>query len=375
MNRVPPSGFAGVTRCIATVVLAGVALQCRPAAAAEPQSPDEIVAKIKPGTSRRDAHRIIDQARPGDRDAWRDRSLQWSGHNRERYQVADSVYVLLSYATSGLHISPDDQVESVRISSFQDLREAIPADLFPFVELVHRSPSLHGRDFNPVNLIRAVNGLHDAGQERASRSLQKYLELSASTAVNQDRNFAHDLDEERVLLIARLLFTRRGNGRAVPDMTYMMVGTAQMPRETAASKLWPLWPLIVENDIPFMPSPGYVGSGPAVEEDLNDYMREGDFRASALAPTALPLSAVDKITESARWLAVFELQPARDQDITRGLLRAQALRGMGGLLDARVLAAALKDGSNEAWERCFTQSDLAGARWNPLSQRFAKAGK
>jgi len=369
------SGFVHATRCIATVVLTGVALQCRWAVAQEPKSTDEIVAKVKAGTSRRDARRIIEQARPGDGYTWSDSSLQWSGHNRERYQLADSVYVLLSYTTSGLRISPDDHVESVCTATFQDLRGIVPPELFQYVELIHKSPSLHGRRFNPVNLIRAVNGLRGAGRERASQSLRKYVELSAPSAENEDRNFAYDLDGERVLLVARLLFTSRANGRPVPDMSYMKVGTAQMSRATASPKLWPLWPLIVENDIPFMPSPGYDGNGPAVGDDLNYYLHECDFRASELTPTALPLSAADKITESARWVAIFELQSGEDQDVTRGLLRKQALRSMACLLDARVLEAALTDQSNEAWERCFTQKDLAGAHWDAAPQRFTRGPK
>ena len=92
------------------------------------------------------------------------------------------------------------------MADLSNLRNEIGDDLFPYVTLIHEAPSIDGFSFNPVALIRAVNGLWPVGPGRALAAARAYNALGTA---DPDRGQQYGLDEQRIFLVLRLLFVRK----------------------------------------------------------------------------------------------------------------------------------------------------------------------
>lgn len=197
------------------------------------------------------------------------------------------------------------------------MTELTPPDSRPEIEsaidnaLVAMSvlPGFLGTKFNPRPLIIAVNELQKLPQEHAGRVLLSYSERAWS---EPDSIF------DRVLLVARVLFTPKDGSPPVPSLNQGMPDLQEPEDRT----LIPLFPLHVYRGIPFLLVGGYlVGGEPespaAYLAWCAEYCR---VRSTPIIPDDDPLASVDEFLQSSAWK---ELNP---KPWHYGMLRHQALR-------------------------------------------------
>jgi hypothetical protein len=222
----------------------------------------EILSHVRVGMTDAQSEGVIHTLRPGE--DWDD----WAasvGHPTayRRYSLGNDAHLILAFgdvSDPNGNIDKNDKVTAIEIIHFDDLKDQVPAGLFPYVRLIHQSPSVNGEYFDPVPLIRAVNALQPLGQEKALRALREYVKLVATMdAADPEREWRYDLDEQRVFLIARTLFVRKDGDRQMP---WMAIG-ATNPDVDPGDKNWPLFPLVMQDDIPFDLSCGYGLAGTA----------------------------------------------------------------------------------------------------------------
>lgn len=213
-----------------------------------------------------------------------------------------------------------------------------------------------GWQFDPAQLIRAVNHCHQLGHDGSLVALRTTLERSDSGG--QDT-------AEKVLLVARVLYTPKGGNLSLPSLQR---GQAE-PSEPSDQTLAPLFPVHIIEDIPFLLIAGYrlAGQAPPAGDYLAWCEHEGILRSNPISPGPEPLSAADKIINS-------EVASTLAHDQTWDhMLRLQALRmvarickavgGMDGDLAAQVRTA-------EAWSQLKQQCEGTPLRWDGVRDRY-----
>jgi len=249
-------------------------------------------------------------------------------------------------------------IRSTEVVSFQDLRPRVDPELFEAVAAIHRSPSAQrGLEFNPVRLIRAVNVLQALGKEKALKALWAYVHLAGELPVAD--GFKYQVDEYRVLPVARLLF----NG---PPFV-LGAGDISPPE----GKEWPLFPIVVVQDLPFMLVSGYILAGRGQSAD--EYLRgtAGSLREAPLAPRVTALEAADELTQSETWKAL-RLGPG-NEGRKRWQLRAQALRALSPVFTRRPEETSndcCVDPTEPQWRATLERAKSAGILWCPELQEF-----
>jgi hypothetical protein len=244
------------------------------------------------------------------------------------------------------------------MTDLSDLRGEIGSDLYPYVKLVHQAPSIDGATFNPVALIRAVNGLQSLGKERAVAVLRTYDKVATA---NANRREKYGLDEQRIFLILRLLFVPEDAASGVPPM---LIGEADPP-PPQGDHTWPLFPLVVVDQIPFLPVSGYgflMGGLPQSPLDHVVYCAQRcRLRDEPLVPETSPIKAVESLLASEQWE---RFVPPDRAEWFEGMLRRQALRALAPLYT-------VPEGDSMAeWRRFVKEIAELEPCWDPAKQQF-----
>lgn len=250
---------------------------------------------------------------------------------------------------------------------FSDLKTEIGSDLYPNVHMVHKAPSIIGSDFDPVALIHAVNVLHALGKEKAITILRTYIALSTS---DPGRSEQYDLDEQRVFLVLRLLFVQKYGKIGMPPL---LIGASDVVVSHLNSS-WPLFPIAVVNQIPFLLVSGYtLGGFPQNPLDHLDYcLQFCQLRHKPIEPESSSVDAVESLLASERWQTLI---PDEREYWYRGMLYRQALRALTPLytvsekkLDA--LYPQQKGDLMSEWHRHVKSIMKFEPRWDPVAQQF-----
>ncbi|HEX4796347.1 MAG TPA: hypothetical protein VH370_21340 [Humisphaera sp.] len=323
------------------------------------------LAAIKPGMTYAEAtallkQRLPDQAQP----LGQDRNEEWTG----RVDVGEGVYLLLRVKhmkAPKSHILPEDMITDVSFISFDDFRPSMTTKLFPLVRLIHLSSSW-GDSFDPAALVRAVNGLRLAGKDTALQAMRVYAGLGGPES---EQAWKYNIDDQRVFLVVRLLFERKDGNAMMPRPILGQISPDIRPNP----KDWPLFPLVVVDDIPFCLCRGYTLAG--VPEDpsqhLKYYEKNCEIRAQRLSPRISPLTAVDQLCESDSWRRVF-LDDTAGAD-TREMLRIQAVRSVSNLLGAMPNTRRFNGALGEkTWNAYRSDERLSLLAWDDEKQCFLK---
>lgn len=221
---------------------------------------------------------------------------------------------------------PSDAVRLVRnglakkaMPDLNDLQTEIGQDLYPYVQLVHNAPAINGWTFNPAALVRAVNGLLPLGKERALDVLRKYFAVATA---NSDRREQLDLDEQRIFLVLRLLFICGQGEHCLPPL---LIGAPDV-EPPPGDDTWPLFPLAVVDDIPFLLTSGFGfmfgGAAQSSVEHIDYYAKYCELRDHPLEPKTSPLVAVESLVASGGW----QKMVSAEAEGHRAMLSRQALR-------------------------------------------------
>jgi len=254
-------------------------------------------------------------------------------------------------------------IRSTEIVAFPDLRNRIDPDLYEAVAAIHRSPSpQRGLQFSPLRMVRAVNALQPLGKEKALKALRAYERLARELSVEQRRKYL--VEEDRILPIVHLLF--EGKGRRLPGF---LLGAGDVAPPPGGA--WPLFPIVLVQDVPFMMVSGYVLNG--VPQGAADHLRLdlGPVRADPLAPRVPALEAADELTQSDAW-ASLRLGPG-NEGRKRWMIRRQALDAVSSVFRLRPEESSndcCVDPTETQWRAAVARAGSSGLIWSPELQDF-----
>lgn len=241
-------------------------------------------------------------------------------------------------------------------SSVQMLTIPAAPELSRELALINRACNWPFADPNGVDLIRAVNALQPLGKERALAVLENYLHLASSFQ-----------DGEIVFWIIRLLFEPIQLGDRIPSP---MIAVILDDRKLPEARSWPLNPMAIHNDVPFMLGQQIGMSG--VPEQPSSHIRwarlQGVVRDKPLAPAANPLAAAEAILESRRFKALDQF--SHDEAIQA--LRSQALAMVKGLVPPLAENSKADDAQ---WKSRLKAAADAGIHWDTKREQFVAGMK
>jgi hypothetical protein len=324
--------------------------------------------EFKPGTPKSEIETFIGKIRTSSRPregGWRG----WGSNNRWHtlYALDEDFDLFVVHDES-----PSSLVESVEVVGLPDLRAKIDPDLYPLVKAVHRAPGPAIIGFDPIALIRAANALHPAGKERALDALHAYHDLV--TGLAHDDRMKYFLDEQRIFLVLRVLFQRTDGNPTLPPMH---IGATDVPMEEGHAE-FPIFPLVLRDDLPFLLVGGYGLAGKAESPRVHlRYCRERcSLRERPLAPGSSPVEIVDGLTITKEWKRVFgETEP----NYGLGRVRALALAALSSIHAAKHGTCGTlshRGVHHDAdWREEAEAVRLLHPRWDPARQDFVAGNR
>ncbi len=339
---------------------------------------------LKIGMTSSRVNKIIEEKRPGVF-FWSDSFSATNKIGLRRSLMGNGSGLVLGFAgmKDGFNIGEDDKLVFIQTVQFSDLKSEMAEGLFEPLKLIHLSPRVAGYEFDPVPLVRVVNGLHALGNEKALHALREYRKLAGESNGSQDieiirrsyhRAWIYDIDDRRLFLIARLLFKRTDG---VDQMPLLKLGATSPPG--GPDKDWPLFPLVVGDDVPFLMINGYNLAGAAEPSTRHiDYCeRNCDLRKSPLLPADSPMRAAERVFASTQWKSLF----SGDEDLNgrhaKSLLRAQAIRSVEDLLaptsnDYMSLEpnCAPATENDRTWQRFLTRFEQLNIKWSVEKNKY-----
>ena len=254
-------------------------------------------------------------------------------------------------------------IRSMEVVGLPDLGRRIDPELVEAVAAIHRSPSAErGLEFGSLRLIRAVNALQLLGKEKALKALWAYDRLAHDLSYEERQKY--QVDEYRILPLVRLLFEGPG-GRRPPFL--LGAGDVADPGDDS----WPLFPIVLVQDVPFMMVSGYALAGKAQSASAHLRGELGPMRAAPLAPRATPLDAADELTQSAVWKSL-KLGPG-NEGRKKWQIRRQALGAVASIFALRPEESSndcCVDPTETQWRAAVERAASSGLIWSPEIQDF-----
>ena len=234
------------------------------------------------------------------------------------------------------------------------------AELSHAIGLVNHASGWPFRNPDGTDLIRAVNALQQLGKDKAIAELEKYIELTSGPDYHSE--------SEIVFWIARVLFP--------PEPGELLqrpaIGVFLDDRDAADSDKWPLNPMAVVNDIPFMLGHQISTSGrPAHPSSVIKFAKNhGILREKALAPTTDPLTAAEFLFADDKFKVLDEYSR---KEATR-LIRSQALTMAGIALQKGFLGPVsfYDELDDRNWKAVIAKTARRQISWDKKLEQFVK---
>ncbi len=250
-----------------------------------------------------------------------------------------------------------------------------PRPLSRIQKIINTSPLPAAGGFDPVALIRAVNELHALGKDKALAELRSFAKEARGfptfeVRVPEDISTA---DKQCLFAIIMLLFEADSPKYPVPNPA---LGG---PLPSPGAKDWPLWPLypfVVEDDIPFCLAEGFVLAGMATPPETHIKWAEqhGRLRTKPLRPKTDPVTAATKILATPQGQRLFGKDCKAEH--YHGILMHQALAALPGLLPptkerGRFITSKNYDGDAD-WRDCQQKAAALDLRWDADAMKWVK---
>jgi hypothetical protein len=164
------------------------------------------------------------------------------------------------------------------------------------MQIINGAPSYSQNDFNPAKLVRAVNHLMPMGKDKAIRELRAFLKI-ARDSTNETVRCDEDIDTSDgtcVFLIVRLLFEPAEPNRELPHIATIPFTPIVDSKD---KNKWPLYPLYLQDDVPFFLVYGGASSGmPDLPDRHVDWAeKHGKIRRKLLRPLDNPMLAAARL--------------------------------------------------------------------------------
>jgi hypothetical protein len=223
------------------------------------------------------------------------------------------------------------------------------------LDLINRTSGWPFSNPDGTDLIRAVNSLQRLGKDKALAVLEKYLEL-VSQADYRD-------EQDIVFWIVRLLFEPiQPNKPLRPPAIAVLLDD----REVAEVDKWPLNPIGVIDDMPFMLGRRINMAG--MPQSPKTYVKwarhSGVVRERRLMPAKDPIVAAETLFGDQRFLALDDFARNAADRIVR--LQATAMAG----LTARAASGRLSSIDDLSWEASVTAAARRIMSWDADRERF-----
>lgn len=217
-------------------------------------------------------------------------------------------------------------------------------------EIVQCCSPWEGYTFDPGTYIRAVNYLYDKEQSFIISELREYL-CSANKSIISDNT--------RVSFLLRLLFQPPTD----PGVPFPLIRVGKpMDSDHAPVKDFPLYPLVLIEDVPLLIVTGYILAG--LPEDPEKHIefceRHCRLRTTPLRPPDNPLPLVESLMTSKTWYR-------KEAEHDAGILRTQLLRlvravyALPGIDEPNYFSHLIPLSS---WEHCVRTYDRLHAVWD-----------
>jgi hypothetical protein len=227
------------------------------------------------------------------------------------------------------------------------------------LQLINRASGWPFTNPNGVDLIRAVNALQSLGKERALKVLEEYVDLARGRDYNSD--------QEIVFWIIRVLFEPIQVGDRIPSPA---IAVHLDDRDFPEAMKWPLNPMTVHGDVPFMlgHQTNMSGSPEPPWSHLRWAQLHGVIRDNPLAPTEDPLAAANAILQSRRFKALDKYS----RDEATKAIRLQALAMVGALIHPTNERKPIDD---DQWQSSVKKASEGGVRWDAKREQFVTEPK
>lgn len=230
------------------------------------------------------------------------------------------------------------------------------------LELINRANGWPELNPNSVDLIRAVNALRLLGKQRALAMLEKYVELLGEHPTL--------VEQEVIFWIIRLLFEPVSLRDSIPVPA---IGMHLLSPDDPESALWPLNPMELVNDIPFMvgtPS-GFDGEYESPTVHISRIRVPCVIREHPLSPTLNPLVAAEMLLSSPKFQRLGNL----DRKSAIESIRKQALAMVPDLLEPLPVRRFFDNPSdNTVWQERLAKARALRIEWDPQADRFVSRG-
>lgn len=227
---------------------------------------------------------------------------------------------------------------------------------------------------DPRALIRAVNGFHTMGKDKALATMDEYVRRHSQEPGNGER--------DSLYLVLTCLFDVPNPPGYMPEIPF----GAPTPPTPSDRTLVPRFPLVIFEDIPLNLVRDYL-SVRAVVSPLRHiaYFREhGRLRSRPLAPSPRPLEVMSRLEASPQWL--WERSYRSDQTVSsfvkdemvtlkpvtqewgRAMVREQLLRLVTSIYpikadqDGHLLLQ--NDAAGEIWRKAIREVGRMRLRWD-----------
>jgi hypothetical protein len=262
-----------------------------------------------------------------------------------------------------------------------DLAKIVPADLWDsYKATLDASGVAENNDlFDPASVLAAVHALHAKGKTKAVETMEWHLSLSGDECAFGATPF--NADATSVCVLAGLLFERPAGPERWWLFPFGGCGAEATPRSLAAH---PLFPLIVQDGIPFWLGRGWMlGGVPGTPgQVLHQVGDNGVLTKQPLTPTCDPVTAAEHLFTSAAWKGMDTTARAFNMDGTpvpeyghlelREAVIIQALRALPpDMRPAKIRSA--KSGTNideEAWAAAKKAVIERHVRWDGPKKVF-----
>jgi hypothetical protein len=233
---------------------------------------------------------------------------------------------------------------------------------------------LDGNHFNPRDTIAAVNALQPLGKQIGVAVLDEYLQVSFGSRWG---------DDEGIILVMRALFdvppstapAAQTQPSSPQENPFVVVhpGFFRPPMLGAADwypdypTKFPLFPLVIVDDIPLLPIRGYslAGQAESPQEHLS-FLKQARWRSQLLRPTNDPLGT---------WAKLMAMIPPDQKGSEREVVATQLL----ALIDTVYRPASMDDDNQQcdkliaSFPQDIQKVKSLGIRWNAELSCYVRA--
>lgn len=224
------------------------------------------------------------------------------------------------------------------------------------LELINEASGWPFSNPNGVKLIRAANALQQVGQKRALAVLEEYAGLTSSLDYFEERNI--------VFWIIRVLFEPIRMDDRIP---HPGIYVALLNGDDPGYDNWPLIPMAVIDDVPFMVGQQIGGSGRPEHPSthIEWARRNGVIRDQPIKPTLDPISAAESLINSQRFK---QLNGITLRKPAYNLIRSQSMAMVTGSME--MFDPCSDEEFEQQWKILLDAAENGRIRWDADREEF-----